>query len=98
MSELKYYASIFLRRLHYFLVVAVAISAAAVIAAFALPPAYESQTRLLLEAPQIPRNLAASTVNVGTREQLEIIEQRLMTRENLLEVARNQQVFGIWAP
>ena len=94
MSELKYYASIFLRRLHYFLVVAVAISTAAVIVAFALPPAYESQTRLLLEAPQIPRDLAATTVNVGTREQLEIIEQRLMTRANLLEVARNQQVFA----
>ena len=94
MSELKYYLSIFLRRLHYFLVVAVAISAAAIIAAFALPPAYESQARLLLEAPQIPQNLAASTVNVGTNEQLQIIGQRLMTRENLLEVARNQQVFA----
>jgi len=94
MNELKYYLSIFLRRLHYFLVVAVAISTAAVIVAFALPPAYESQTRLLMEAPQIPRDLAATTVNVGTREQLEIIEQRLMTRANLLEVARNQQVFA----
>ena len=93
MSELKYYLSIFLRRLHYFLVVAVSISAAAIIAAFALPPAYESRTRLLLEAPQIPSELAASTVNVGTSQQLEIIEQRLMTRANLLEVARSQQVF-----
>ena len=93
MSELKYYLSIFLRRLHYFLMVAVSISTAAVIAAFALPPAYESQTRLLLEAPQIPTDLAASTVNVGSGQQLEIIQQRLMTRATLLEVARSQQVF-----
>jgi polysaccharide chain length determinant protein (PEP-CTERM system associated) len=94
MSELKYYFSIFLRRLHYFLVVAVLISAASVIAAFTLPPAYESQTRVLLEGPQIPSDLASSTVRMGLREQLEIIEQRLMTRANLLDVARGQKAFN----
>lgn len=92
MSELKYYFAIFLRRLHYFLSVAVIVSAVSVIAAFTLPPAYESQTRLLLEGPQIPSELAASTVSVGLIEQLEIIEQRLMTRANMLDVARSQSV------
>jgi len=93
MSDPKYYFSIFLRRLHYFLFVSVIISAVAGIAAFTLPPAYESQTRLLLEGPQIPSELASSTVTVGLSEQLEIIEQRLMTRANMLDVARSQQVF-----
>lgn len=93
MTELKYYSSIFLRRLHYFLIISVIISAVSVIAAFTLPPAYESQTRLLLEGPQIPSELAASTVMVGLTEQLEIIEQRLMTRANMLDVARSQTVF-----
>ena len=93
MSDLTYYLSIFLRRLHYFLVVSVVVSAVAVIAAFTLPPAYESQTRLLLEGPQIPSELASSTVMVGLIEQIEIIEQRLMTRANLLDVARSQAVF-----
>src|SRR6056297_2133988 len=92
MSNLKYYFSIFLRRLHYFLIVFVLLSAASVIAAFTLPPAYESQTRLLLEGPQIPSELASSTVMVGLTEQLEIIEQRLMTRANMLDVARSQNV------
>ena len=93
MTEVKYYLSLFLRRLHYFLLVSVVISAVAVIAAISLPPAYESQTRLLVEGPQIPRELASSTVNVGTGEQLQIIQQRLMTRANLLDVARSQNVF-----
>ncbi len=93
MSELNYYFSIFIRRLHYFLTVSVIIAAVSIIAAFTLPPAYESQTRLLLEGPQIPSELAASTVSVGLIEQLEIIEQRLMTRANMLDVARSQQVF-----
>ncbi len=93
MSELKYYFSITLRRLHYFLIVSVIISAVSVIMALTLPPAYESQTRLLLEGPQIPSELASSTVMVGLNEQLEIIEQRLMTRANMLDVARSQEVF-----
>src|SRR6056297_2113283 len=92
MSNLKYYFSIFLRRLHYFLIVSVIVAAVSVIAAFTLPPAYESQTRLLLEGPQIPSELASSTVMVGVAEQLEIIEQRLMTRANMLDVARSQNV------
>lgn len=93
MSELKYYFSIFLRRLHYFLIISVIIAAVSVITASTLPPAYESQTRLLLEGPQIPADLASSTVTVGLLEQLEIIEQRLTTRANMLDVARSQQVF-----
>lgn len=93
MSDLKYYVSIFFRRLHYFLIVSVIISAVAVIAAFTLPPAYESQTRMLVEGPQIPSELATSTVMLGLGEQLEIIEQRLMTRANMLDVARSQEVF-----
>ncbi|MFX0547404.1 GumC family protein [Roseovarius sp. S1116L3] len=93
MSELKYYFSIAFRRLHYFLFVAVIISAVSVIMALTLPPAYESQTRLLLEGPQIPSELASSTVMVGLIEQLEVIEQRLTTRANMLAVARSQNVF-----
>ncbi len=72
MNEVKFYLSLFLRRLHYFLLVSVVVSAVAVIAAMSLPPAYESQTRLLVEGPQIPRELASSTVNIGEREQLDL--------------------------
>ncbi len=93
MNELHYYFSIFLRRLHYFLFVAVSVATVSVIVALSLPPAYVAQMRLLLEAPQIPSELAASTVTMPALEQLEIIEQRLMTRENLLAIARSQQVF-----
>lgn len=93
MNELRYYFSIFMRRLHYFLFVAVSVAAVSVIVALSLPPAYVAQMRLLLEAPQIPSELAASTVTTPEIEQLEIIEQRLMTRENLLAIARAQQVF-----
>lgn len=89
MSELKFYLSRFVRRLHWFLVVAVALSAVAVTVALTLPPAYESEVRMIVESEQIPGNLARSTVSTPAMEQLQIIEQRLMTRENLLQIARD---------
>lgn len=93
MSDIKFYFSLFVRRLPWFLLVAAVVSAVSVIVAVSLPPAYVSQTRLLLEAPQIPDELAPSTVRLPGQERLQIIEQRLLTRPNLLDIARRLQVF-----
>lgn len=90
---LKFYWSIFLRRLPYFLIVAILIGSLSTIIARSLPPVYESRTQLIVEAPRIPTELAASTVLTPAEEQLQIIEQRLMTRANLLEVANRIGVF-----
>src|SRR6056297_3327214 len=92
MSELRYYMSIFLRRLPYFLPVFMVVSAVSVIVAYALPPAYVSQMRLIVQSPQIPQELAASTVRLPPLEQLQIIQQRLLTRANMLDIARDLDV------
>ncbi|MGV6849932.1 MAG: GumC family protein [Marinibacterium sp.] len=92
METLRYYLSIFRRRILYFLIVSTIISASAVIIATTLPPAYVSRMVLLVESPQIPQNLAASTVTTSAFEQLQIVQQQLMTRENLLSIARKHQV------
>ncbi|SDK93337.1 GumC family protein [Aliiruegeria lutimaris] len=87
MSEIKFYLDRFFRRFHWFLAVAVSISAIAIVVALTLPPAYESEVRMIVESNQIPDELARSTVETSAMEQLQIIEQRLMTRENLLRIA-----------
>ena len=92
--DLNYYFSVFLRRIYVLVIIAVGFTAAAVYVALELPPSYEARAQLLVESPQIPNALAASTVQTGAIEQLQIIEQRLMTRQNLLEVARDHDVFG----
>jgi len=92
-NQMKFYLAIFLRRLHYFLLVFVLVSAASFTLARLLPAVYESQARLLVESAQIPKELAAATVNTGASEQLQIIEQRLLTRANMLEIARRLGVF-----
>ena len=92
MTPVRYYTSIFLRRLPCFLVVATVISAISIIIALTLPPTYVAQMRLIVESPQIPSNLASSTVTTPAQEQLQIVEQRLLTRPVLLEIARKFDV------
>ncbi|MER5173853.1 GumC family protein [Thioclava kandeliae] len=86
-TELKFYLSLFWRKLPLFLAVFVLLTACGLFAAATLPPVYRSQARLVVESSQIPGNLAQSTVNVSAQQQLQLFESRLMTRENLLDIA-----------
>jgi len=92
-SELRFYLSVFTRRLPWFLAVVITVSALGIGIAKVLPPVYQAQGRLLVEAPQIPGELAASTVHTGVSEQLQIIEQRLRTRANLIDMAARLKVY-----
>ena len=87
-ATLKYYSSVFLRRLPWFLIPAVAISAVSVIVAMTLPPTYTSRARFVVESPQIPDALAPPSSTGPSAERLQIIQQQLLSRPNLLEVAR----------
>lgn len=92
MLNLRYYWLIFMRRFPYFLIVALVISVASIIAAITLPPSYVSEMRLIVEAPQIPTQLATPTALTPAQEQLQIVQERLLTRANLLDIANRLQV------
>lgn len=87
--DLNYYFAIFLRRIHYFIIISAVVTAIALAAAFLLPPTYRAQAVLLVESSQIPDALSPPTVQAAAMEQLQIIQQRLMTRTNLLDIAKN---------
>lgn len=92
--DLRFYFSIFLRRLPYFLVVLSAVTALGVGVALLLPTKYRAQALLLIEQEQIPGELASSTVQTGDLEQLQIITQQITTRGNMIDLANR---FGIYA-
>ncbi len=92
--DLKFYLSIFLRRLPYFIVIVTFFSAVGIAVASILPPTYRSSAALLVEAPQIPGELAQSTVPTNPVEQIQIIQQRLMTRANILSLAEKFQIYA----
>jgi uncharacterized protein involved in exopolysaccharide biosynthesis len=92
--DLKFYLSLFLRRLPWFVVLTALGTALGLTLASVLPPVYVAQARLLLESEQIPGNLAASTVQTSPTEQLQIIQQRILTRAELLELANRLAIYA----
>lgn len=92
--DLRFYLQRFRRRLPWFLVVATAVVAVGLTLAVALPPVYNSGAKLLVEDPTIPTNLAASTVDTGAPEALTIIQQRILTRANLLDMATRLNIYA----
>jgi uncharacterized protein involved in exopolysaccharide biosynthesis len=92
--DLKFYFSLFLRRLHYFLIVLTVGTVVGLTLAWMLPPVYVAEARLVVESEQIPDELAASTVQVAATEQLQIIQQRILTRDTLIEMANRLQIYA----
>src|SRR5690606_20872746 len=78
----------------YFVVIAAFFSAIGIAVAAILPPVYRSTASILVESQQIPGDLARSTVPVNPIEQIQIIQQRLMTRSNLLSLASRFDIYA----
>jgi uncharacterized protein involved in exopolysaccharide biosynthesis len=57
------------------------------------PPIYLSEARILIESQQIPTDLVRPTVSQMASERIQVIEQRIMTRDKLLAIANKHQVF-----
>ncbi len=90
--DVKYAWAVFKRRMPYFLVITTLFAAIAITIAYILPPVYESSASLLVEPQQISDTDATAQVN--PYEQIQIIEQRIMTRANLYDMA---QRIGLYA-
>ncbi len=93
MLDIRFYFAVFLRRLPYFSVFVALGLAAGLVMALTLPPVYKAQARLIVESEQIPDELAASTVRTDASEQLQIIQQRILTRNTLLDMANRLGVY-----
>jgi uncharacterized protein involved in exopolysaccharide biosynthesis len=89
--DMKFYGKLLLRRLPAMAALFLLCSGIAVALAIKLPTIYSTGATLLVEAPQIS-DLDTSG-GVGSAEQLEIIQQRLMTRANLIDIANSRDVF-----
>ncbi len=92
--HLKFYLAVFWRRFPYFLILLSLGTAVGLTVALTQKPIYVAEARLVVESQQIPDELAASTVRTDATEQLQIIQQRIFTRDNLLEIASQFDVFG----
>ena len=94
MSDVKFYLRLGWKRLPLILACLIVAIGVGIWLTTTLPKLYTSSARLLVEAPQIPDELASSTVQVSAAEQLSVIQQRLLTRANLLAVARRHNALA----
>lgn len=92
--DLRFYLSLILQRLPIILALIIATTTVGVLYAISLPPVFRAESRLLIENAQIPDELAASTVRSTADEILLAIQQRIMTRENLLTMAEKYHLFA----
>ncbi len=92
--DFHFYLTLFLRRLHWFLLILVTGAAVGITLARELPTLYRAEALLVVESEQIPDELAASTVQTQATEQLQIIRQRILSRGTLLEMANRLQIYA----
>lgn len=89
--DFRFYCSLFLRRLPVMTALLLICSGVGVVTALKLPPIYSTSARMLVEEPQI--EIDTVTLAVDAAEQLQVIEQQLMTRANLIDIAQEWRVF-----
>lgn len=89
----RFYLSLVLRRLPIIIALIAVTTTAGVLYAVSLPPVFRAESRLLIENAQIPDDLAASTVRSTADEILLAIQQRILTRDNLLAIAERHKLF-----
>ena len=91
--DFTFYLKLFIRRLPVMALFVIVATSLGVISALKLPETWVSSARLLVEAPRIPANMVRSTVQTNAVEQLDIIQQRMTTRANLIDIANKHNVF-----
>lgn len=91
---LQDYFSILKRRGLLMAAVFVAVFAIAAVVVISMPPIYRSTGTITVESQQIPTDLVPATVTNFANDRVEIIRQRVMTRDNLLAIANRLNLYG----
>src|ERR1700722_13194263 len=88
-----YYWEIVKRRWLHFLVPFVLVLSAGGTALYFWPVTYLSEGKILVQSQLIPTELVRPTVTSAAQERIQVIQQRTMTRDNLLAIADKFQLY-----
>ncbi len=89
------YLAAVLRRKFRLIIPAVIIVTISLIVAAVTPAVYRSTGTVLIEEPEIPREFIRSTITSFAAERLQVIQQRVMTTQNLISIINK---FNLYAP
>ena len=89
-----FFLDILKRRLLYFLIPFILVLGIGTTAVMMIPAVYLAEGKILVESQQIPSDLVRPTVTALANERIQVISQRILTRDNLLTVASKYQLFA----
>jgi uncharacterized protein involved in exopolysaccharide biosynthesis len=92
-----YFLGILRRRAFYFAIPFLLILAVGAAITAAWPARYLSQGTILVQSQEIPSDLVRPTIAALANDRIQIIEQRVMTRDNLLGIAKKYRLNAGWA-
>src|SRR6202008_3734781 len=72
----------------------VCVLAVGAVAALAWPPVYRPTATILIEQQEIPQDLVRSTITSFADQRIQLINQRVMTTANLLEIVREHGLYA----
>jgi succinoglycan biosynthesis transport protein ExoP len=84
--RLQDYIPIFRRRRWELLVPTITLLTITALIAIYWPPTYKSTATILIEEPNVPRDLVSSAVTSFADQQLQFISQKVMTKQNLVSI------------
>jgi uncharacterized protein involved in exopolysaccharide biosynthesis len=87
------FVATFRRRIFYFAIPFILVLIAGFLLVAIQRPIYEAEGKILVESPEIPTTLVQPTVTAAATERIQVIQQRIMTRENLLGIVKK---FGLF--
>ncbi|MFP8781481.1 GumC family protein [Hydrogenophaga sp. RWCD_12] len=91
--SLRDYLSIARRRALLIVLTFGAVVAASVVVAMVLPRVYQSTGTLLVESPHVSGDVVNAALPGNVEQRVQALSQRIMTRESLLRIAAEHQVF-----
>jgi uncharacterized protein involved in exopolysaccharide biosynthesis len=92
-KELSDYIDAFRRRRTSILSIAAVFFAISVIVALAWPPVYRSMATILIEEQEVPSDLIRSTITSYATQRIQTINQRVMTRANLMTIIEKYDLY-----
>jgi len=92
-KTVKDYLEIIKRWKAYFILPSMVIFIIALLLATFLPAIYRSEGTILVESQQIPSEFVQSTITTYVEERIQVIEQIVMTRENLVKIIEKNNLY-----
>jgi polysaccharide biosynthesis transport protein len=92
-GNLRSYLAIARRRRGWLIATLTAGMVATLLVAFLLPPRYRSTGTVLIEQQEMPLDLVRSTVSSYADQRVQVISQRVMTTETLLDIIRRYDLY-----